>query len=238
MNKNIYLLPTIQKTDLLLCRKDYTEHKNTPNEDSDVKGNLRIGYGEYANIEYYQSQNLYITSDEEIKVGDKDFYIIANDKNELWINQLEKVIECKIEPAYGKVLILNSGFLFASEGKKIILTTDQDLTKDGVQAIDDEFLEWFVNNQNCDVVEIDKKENLWFCCDFFEEGQENYCINLIPRCPKCNTALGGNPDWTNYKIIIPKKESKQETLEEAAERLYPIILEDNGWDKNKQYRDE
>jgi hypothetical protein len=31
---------------------------------------------------------------------------------------------------------------------------------------------------------------------------------------------------------------KQETLEEAAERLYPIILEDDGWDKNKQYRDE
>ena len=31
---------------------------------------------------------------------------------------------------------------------------------------------------------------------------------------------------------------KQETLEEVAERLYPIILEDDGWDKNKQYRDE
>jgi hypothetical protein len=29
-----------------------------------------------------------------------------------------------------------------------------------------------------------------------------------------------------------------ETLEEVAERLYPIILEDDGWDKNKQYRDE
>ena len=31
---------------------------------------------------------------------------------------------------------------------------------------------------------------------------------------------------------------KQETLEEVAERLYPAILEDDGWDKNKQYRDE
>ena len=29
----------------------------------------------------------------------------------------------------------------------------------------------------------------------------------------------------------------KETLEEAAYRLYPIILEDE-WDKNKQYRDE
>jgi len=30
---------------------------------------------------------------------------------------------------------------------------------------------------------------------------------------------------------------KQETLEEVAERLYPIILEEGVWDKNKQYRD-
>jgi len=30
----------------------------------------------------------------------------------------------------------------------------------------------------------------------------------------------------------------KETLEEAAQRLYPIELEDDGWDKNKQYRDE
>jgi hypothetical protein len=37
---------------------------------------------------------------------------------------------------------------------KIILTTDQDLIKDGVQAIDDEFLEWFVNNTSCEEVEI------------------------------------------------------------------------------------
>jgi hypothetical protein len=30
--------------------------------------------------------------------------------------------------------------------KKIILTTDLDLIKDGVQSIDNEFLEWFVKN--------------------------------------------------------------------------------------------
>jgi hypothetical protein len=36
---------------------------------------------------------------------------------------------------------------------KIILTTDQDLIKDGVQAIDDEFLEWFVKNPSCEEVE-------------------------------------------------------------------------------------
>lgn len=34
------------------------------------------------------------------------------------------------------------------------------------------------------------------------------------------------------------KTMNKETLEEAAYRLYPIVLEDDEWDKNKQYRDE
>ena len=38
--------------------------------------------------------------------------------------------------------------------KKIILTTDQDLIADGVQAIDDEFLEWFVKNPSCENIPI------------------------------------------------------------------------------------
>jgi hypothetical protein len=35
---------------------------------------------------------------------------------------------------------------------KIILTTDRDLIADDVQAIDDEFLEWFVKNPSCEEV--------------------------------------------------------------------------------------
>ena len=38
--------------------------------------------------------------------------------------------------------------------KKIILTTDQELISDGVQPIDDEFLEWFVKNPSCEEVEV------------------------------------------------------------------------------------
>jgi hypothetical protein len=51
-----------------------------------------------------------------------------------------------------------------SNYKKIILTTDQDLIKDGVQAIDDEFLEWFVKNPSCEEVEI-KKGKMRLNCD-------------------------------------------------------------------------
>jgi hypothetical protein len=60
------------------------------------------------------------------------------------------------------------------ECKKIILTTDQDLIKDGVQAIPDEFLEWFVKNPSCEEVEVEKDYNY------------------------------GNLEHFDYKIIIPK----------------------------------
>ncbi len=84
--------------------------------------------------------------------------------------------------------------------KKIILTTDQDLIKDGVQVIDDEFLEWFVKNPSC----------------------ENVKAELIEEIPSGFTfGMFGNdepPTELVYKIIIPKEESKQEALEEAAEK--------------------
>jgi len=204
--KNIHLLPTDKPSRLISSGKEFTLlQKSTIDK---------------------RCKNIYITSDEEIKEGDKDFYIIANDRDKTWINHIEKVIECKIDPKHGKVLILSSGFIYIDEGCKIILTTDQDLIKDGVQAIDDEFLEWFVKNPSCEMVEIDK-------VDIFKKTNEVY-VDEITK---------GNYYEVNkqYKIIIPKEEpkqikcycghtitcdcgpldeTKQETLEEAAERLF------------------
>jgi hypothetical protein len=48
-----------------------------------------------------------------------------------------------------------------SECKLVIMTTDTDLIADGVQAIDDEFLEWFVNNPTCEEVKTRKIGNEW-----------------------------------------------------------------------------
>ena len=113
--------------------------------------------------EYLQwkfGKNIYITSDEEIKEGDWHF---KNDK------------------------MVTKSHIIDDTCKKIILTTDQDLIKDGVQAIDDNFLEWFVQNPSCEYVEVK------------------------PLLSNNGRALFG------YKIIIPKQESKQETLEKAAE---------------------
>ena len=77
-------------------------------------------------------QHIYITSDEEIKEGVDQWY-------------LDKVLN---EP-YN-----SGGAQYSSKQNVIILTTDQDLIKDGVQSIDDEFLEWFVKNPSCDYVNV------------------------------------------------------------------------------------
>lgn len=114
--------------------------------------------------------NIYITSDEEIKDGD--------------------CIICGIN--IYKTSALNKSIWDIS--KKIILTTDQDLIKDGIQAIDDEFLEWFVENPSCESVEV--KKITYPSTKGFLEGKSLIIKNI-------------------YEIIIPKEEPKQETtLEE------------------------
>ena len=65
---------------------------------------------------------------------------------------------------------------------KIILTTDPDLIANGVQAIDDDFLEWFVKNPSCETIDIDSIPNSNWGFDLEEP------MNL------------------GYKIIIPKEE--------------------------------
>jgi hypothetical protein len=77
---------------------------------------------------YKIGKELFITSDKEIKEGD-------------WI---------LFQGILTKAL---KGEKFSGT-EKIVLTTDQDLIADGVQAIDNEFLEWFVKNPSCEEVDI------------------------------------------------------------------------------------
>ena len=136
-----------------------------------------------------KQQQIYITSEEEIKEGD-------------WVKLFSKHIDKELIHKITKEdLLLYSDF--NNEGSKIILTTDQDLIKDGVQAIDDEFLEWFVKNPNCEFVEIEL-EPLFPMYKTFEED-----INVPP--------FYGN---LRRKIVIPKEEAKQETLEEAVKKYF------------------
>ena len=111
-----------------------------------------------------EGRNIYITSEKEIKMG--DWYIIEFNGT--------TITKCTSE----EELISIEG---RNDCQKIILTTDQDLINDGVQPIDDEFLDWFFKNPNCEEVEI---ENGW--------GLE---IDI---------------ETPYYKIIIPQEEQTTE----------------------------
>ncbi len=76
--------------------------------------------------------HIYITSDEEI--GEGDWYLDTT------VNVIFK---------NDKLFLNGTGY------KKIILSTDPTLIADGIQAIDDEFLLWFVKNNSCEFVVID-----------------------------------------------------------------------------------
>jgi hypothetical protein len=120
----------------------------TPKPSTLIKNNL--GYA-LVTDEFTQSdldliqakfQNISITNDEQAKEGDWCIDSVYNEEGEI----IKTIYKKRIGIEYKD----NS-----STEKKIILTTDVDLIKDGVQAIDEEFLEWFVKNPSCEEVEVE-----------------------------------------------------------------------------------
>jgi hypothetical protein len=198
--KNIHILPTDKSSRLYLG-----------NNGNFVFGMMQTSI--QSRNDDFTNQNIYITSDEEIKEGD-------------WLLNLNGIF--KVKPNY-----INCNPTY----KKIILTTDTDLIKDGVQAIDIEFLEWFVKNPSCEVVEVTQLCKIGceklilnginsICC-----GDKEYKI-IIPKeepkknwyCAKCesyvsskNVTFEETHQICNTGVIIEK--TKQETLEEVADRL-------------------
>jgi hypothetical protein len=157
------------------------------------------------------NQNIYITSNEEISGLENNIWVYNNGRVWLWEN----------------TMALRSN----NKTKKIILTTDPKLIADGVQAIDDEFLQWFVKNPSCEFVEV--TNDLLIKKDGITELMKNEYYQKFPEeLPYCVFI-------NDYKIITPKEEPKQETSEEAAERLYPTTIDsftDNGFDLSERER--
>jgi hypothetical protein len=170
------------------------------------------------------TQNICITSDEKPKEGDWSMYQ----------NKIHKCIED----------------IIGDEFKKIILTDNKDLIKDGVQSIDDEFLEWFVKNPTCEKVKVEEEDYSQKCRECGEYVKRGYI------CKRGCFMKSGNfiPTDKNikYKIIIPKEEQKQHlidmmrgdeelglyeehkqetTLEEAAERFTQLWFKNNAFTK-------
>jgi hypothetical protein len=157
--KNIHLIPTPNPSRLLVNREDTLVLTSN----------------------YYSSsnpQNIYITSDEKIKDGDWKLKFPFGD-------EVFKNIEVKEDEFVRRKPYHTYPYNWC---KKIILTTDQDLIKDGVQTIDDEFLNWFVKNPSCEEIEVE--------------------IEKIPYTNKHPT----NVFYNYYKIIIPKEEPKEDTF--------------------------
>ena len=262
--KNIHLLPTENSS-----RLSYNEN-----------GVLKLNRLQWRK----GTQNIYITSDEEIKEGD---WVIKKYETKFPKSKANEVLQVnKINTNNGylpngnyynfsnylTVVVYDRPFQGSNDNdisrksfnngfKKIILTTDQDLIKDGVQAIDDEFLEWFVKNPSCEEVEVIKEQYHQFVGMKKLPLIPNYKI-IIPKEEiyfDFTGELDGLPtssDAINYSLNafkVPKEyfgqeEPKQETLEEFAERLcpnkqveYDMIIEGAKWQQeqdNKLYSEE
>jgi len=182
--KNIHILPTDKPSRL------YIDNKG--------KYNLEIGQ-----VDFKTFKNIYITSDEEIKEGNWYASFIFDEKTKWTTTKLDCVVKANLNKT-NEYLVEP----FSKYCKKIILTTDQDLIADGVQAIDDEFLEWFVKNPSCESVEVIKDRV--FRLDEFRQREF----------------------YDSYKIIIPKEEPKQETNKIMEQALKTINRKfDINWEK-------
>ena len=154
------------------------------------------------------TQHLYITNDEEIKEDVK--WIIHNGK-------IHEVIENK--ELYISVKELNHIDIRKDFCKKIILTTDQDLINDGVQAIDDEFLEWFVKNPSCEEVEV----------------ESNKCLVKRGQCSCSYQDI--DCQCLGYKIIIPKEEQERMYSEEDMKKAFQSSSHTNMLDIYNSFED-
>ena len=223
-----------------------------------TENSSRLSYNKDGVLELHRlqwrknTQNIYITSNEEIK------------KDEWCIDSNNIVFKFK-------------KFMNYNYYKKIILTTDSDLIKDGVRKIDNDFLEWFVDNPTCEFIEVETEAMFKGYMTFPESineppfyGNLKHKIIIPKEEPKQELKVGDNTNFgiiTDIKehsvcfgknkvgvdiwykksdvVLIPQEEPKQETLEEFAERLcpnkqveYDMIIEGAKWQQERSYTEE
>ena len=172
------------------------------------KDTNKLVYGLFSidNIHNCKNQHIYITNSEEIKEGD-------------WgLSKLNEVI------LFGRSY--NEKFY-----KKIILTTDQDLIKDGVQAIDDDFLKWFVAKANdsgkpIDIVEVKTVNNKWHNEDGSVLSVNVYDLIIQKEEPfieytntnDCTSMIYNSKEEPDYTALLQPVGTKQR-LEKYSERF-------------------
>jgi hypothetical protein len=141
-------------------------------------------------MRFGSGNHLYITSEEPIQPYD---WMLHNSHKISSVHKVDGIVG-------DYVITLHDDKGLSSNCKKVILTTDQELIKDGVQAIPDEFLEWFVKNHSCEEVDLIKLRK--------ENGYEFLGYEIIIPKEEPNKELG--------ILEVPMPISRKETLEEVA----------------------
>jgi hypothetical protein len=172
--KNVHLLPT-DKSSRLVQRRITKEVKISSLNNPQLWNNI----------------NIYIASDEKPKKDDwvlytnpnlgRTFIVKCRDVDSTYFDYYRETLDWRQIPVIW--------------AKKIVLTTDQDLINDGVQGIEDEFLEWFAKNPTCEFVEVEEKKCTGQCWKFIESDYEETCLSGCERI--------------EYEILIPQEELKQ-----------------------------
>jgi len=204
--KNIYVLPTT-KPSRLSCFKTTINDQGIDKKVNTFK--LKEKFNSYKELQSIGEipYNVYITCDKEIEEQDIDKFtcIFVSDNN---------IINMLAGGKHGR--IINPGKYY-----QILLTNDKTLIADGIQDVNDEFLKWFVENSSCRFIKIDS-EIKWKSTVYDQPDKEDgvICKMRLPKefkqefCDNCNN---------NVCLCVIKN---QETLEETAERMYPINLTD------------
>ena len=126
--KNIHILPT-----------DKPSRLRIGNNENFVLGLVQSATA--SKNDSYTNQNIYITSDEEIKEGD---WLFSTKTNNLFkADSIEYLESHNMIEDFDKSFYINSKY-----AKKIILTTDQELIADGIEQISEDTLLKIVEHIN------------------------------------------------------------------------------------------
>lgn len=142
--KNIHLLETDKPSKLFIIDQSGMFIPKPPYLSfSTVGGRVHKVEGS----ELYKPQHIYITNEESLTLGGYHFNSKYGD-----------------EPQKTNKRDIDSRKYWEEEDyyiSKIILTNDPKLIADGVQEIDEEFLKWYVNNPDCEFVEVEEFVDNW-----------------------------------------------------------------------------
>lgn len=199
--KNLYLIPTEGRSRLGYITKRGKEF-----------GDLRLFDKFTPNILDSENQNLYITSDGT--VGKNNYFLSLNDDEsymEVIKNELDDFRDYAEED-------------WLENCRKVVLTTDVDLTVDGVQTIGDDFLMWFIKNPGVEYVKVTEK----FSDPFDGFGYEIPMDNPV-EMQRGITII--NADKLQFKNNLERIMELKTCLEKSHELLHNAKEMDDVYDK-------